>query len=144
MIYELDTFFYTHACMHCLEATNYGEMKYNRHIRHYGMICKGFEPNPATAPQMVQQSSALSITPWRGVDSTMVRAADLWSCGYRVARSNPSVFICVQKDWQHFSICVQKDGQHFSLRNASGHPVVMGTYLVRKVNWRGNVTALER
>ena len=47
--------------------------------------------------------------------STMVRAADLWSCAYRVPSSNPPVFICVEKI-----------GQNFSLRNASCHPAVMG------------------
>ena len=55
-----------------------------------------------------------------GVYSTMIRAADLWSSVYRVARSRPPVFICVEII-----------GQHWSLRNASGHPEVMGTWWLR-------------
>ena len=64
-----------------------------------------------------------------GAGSTMVRAADLLrSCGYRVRRSNPPVFIYVEKI-----------GQNFSLRNASGHLAVMGTWcakLIGAVMWQ--------
>ena len=57
MLYALDTFFvHIHIIAVCLW------LKYNRLVRDYGMVCKGYEPGYSTT--MVQKSGALSITPF--------------------------------------------------------------------------------